>query len=101
LVYHSVVVARDPTAPIQWSPIVLPGSPSPWIVYSSLATLSPILTSVRSTLADPNWHRTMEEEYEALLYNITWDLVPRPPGANVITGKWIFKHKLKMDGSLE
>jgi hypothetical protein len=43
----------------------------------------------------------MEEEYEALLYNSTWDLVPRPPGANVITGKWIFKHKLKMDGSLE
>jgi hypothetical protein len=28
-------------------------------------------------------------------------LVPRPPGANVVTGKWIFKHKLKTDGSLD
>jgi hypothetical protein len=41
------------------------------------------------------------EEYEAMLSNITWDLVPRPPGANVVTGKCIFKHKLKANGSLE
>jgi hypothetical protein len=30
-----------------------------------------------------------------------WDLVPQPPGAIVITDKWIFKHKLKADGSLD
>jgi hypothetical protein len=30
-----------------------------------------------------------------------WDLVPRPPGANVVIGKWIFKHKLKADDSLD
>jgi len=27
--------------------------------------------------------------------------VPRPPRANVVTGKWIFKHKFQSDGSLE
>ena len=27
--------------------------------------------------------------------------MPRPPRANVITRKWIFKHKLQSDGSLE
>jgi hypothetical protein len=43
----------------------------------------------------------MQERYEALLSNNTWDLVPPPPGANVVTGKWIFKHKLKADGSLD
>jgi hypothetical protein len=43
----------------------------------------------------------MEEEYEALLSKRTWDLVPRPPGANVVTGKWILKHKLKAGGSLD
>jgi hypothetical protein len=41
------------------------------------------------------------EEYEALLSNSTWDLVPRPPRANVVTDKWIFKHKLKVDSSLD
>jgi hypothetical protein len=28
-------------------------------------------------------------------------MVPRPPGANIVTGKWIFKHKFNVDGSLE
>jgi hypothetical protein len=41
------------------------------------------------------------EEYEALLSNSTWDLVPQPPRANVVTGKWIFKHKIKADGSFD
>ena len=42
----------------------------------------------------------MEDEYKALIDNGTWRLVPRPPGANVISGKWIFKHKYNSDGSL-
>jgi hypothetical protein len=63
-------------------------------------TLSPVPTSIHSALADPHWRRAMEE-YETLLSNSTWDLIPRPPGANIVTGKWIFKHKLKKDGSLD
>ena len=63
--------------------------------------LSPVPKTFRSALADPNWRGAMEEEHSALLQNHTWDLVPRPPRANVVTGKWIFKHKLQSDGSLE
>jgi hypothetical protein len=64
-------------------------------------TLSPVPTVVRSALVEPHWRHAMEEEYEALVSNNTWDLVPRPRGANVVTGKWIFKHKLKADDSLD
>jgi hypothetical protein len=63
--------------------------------------LSPVLSSVRAALVDPNWRRAMEEEFVALIANNTWDLVPRLVGSNVVTGKWIFKHKFNSDGSLE
>jgi hypothetical protein len=68
---------------------------------TSSSTLSPVPTSVRTALTDPSWHRAMEEEYDALVANNTWELVSRPVGSNVVTGKWIFKHKFNSDGTLE
>ena len=65
------------------------------------APLSPIPRTYRAALADPNWRAAMEAEYSALLSNNTWDLLPRPSQCNVFTGKWIFKHKFKTDGSFE
>jgi hypothetical protein len=52
-------------------------------------------------LKDPNWLEAMTEEYRALLGNDTWDLVPPPRNANIVSGKWVFRHKLKPDGSLD
>jgi hypothetical protein len=63
--------------------------------------LSPVPQSYRAALADPNWRTAMEAEYSALLANKTWDLVPRPSHSNIVTGKWVFKHKFTADGSLE
>jgi hypothetical protein len=41
----------------------------------------------------------MQEEFDALQRNKTWTLVTRPPGAQVITGKWVFRHKYNSVGS--
>ena len=61
--------------------------------------VSPVPSSVHDALADPQWRRAMEEEYAAVLANQTWDLVPRPSGCNVVTGKWIWTHKRRADGA--
>ncbi|WVZ96571.1 hypothetical protein U9M48_042192 [Paspalum notatum var. saurae] len=73
-------------------------------VLSAAATeprISPVPSSVRDALADPHWGRAIEEEYAALLANRTWDLVPRPSGCNVVTGKWIWTYKRRADGTLD
>jgi hypothetical protein len=43
----------------------------------------------------------MQDELDALQRNQTWQLVPRPRHANIITGKWVFKHKFHPDGTLD
>lgn len=67
---------------------------------STSTTISPIPTNYRSALKDPNWHNAMLDEFNALIKNNTCPLVPCPADANVVTGKWIFQHKLNSDGSL-
>jgi hypothetical protein len=53
-----------------------------------------------TALRDTTWRLAMQEEYDALMANNTWTLVPPPPGANIVSGKWIFLHKYNSDGSL-
>lgn len=51
------------------------------------------LTSVKATLADPKWKQAMEDEYDALMKNSTWSLLPFPSNREAIGCKWIFKIK--------
>jgi hypothetical protein len=43
----------------------------------------------------------MEEEFAALITNNTWCLITRLVSSNIVTSKWIFKHKFNSDGTLE
>ncbi|KAI3746178.1 hypothetical protein L6452_08601 [Arctium lappa] len=63
-------------------------------------SISSVPRSHLQALQDPNWHKAMNEEYNALITNGTWVLVPRPPDANVVRSMWLFKRKFNADGSL-
>jgi hypothetical protein len=68
--------------------------------YSNLV-VSEEPSSVAAALADPNWKNAMELEFDALLRNKTWHLVPPAPDRNLIDCKWVFKVKRKADGSID
>jgi histone deacetylase 1/2 len=55
----------------------------------------------RGALSEPAWRSAMEAEFDALISNRTWTLVPRPPGTNIVGSKWIFKTKFRPDGSVD
>ncbi|KAG9512183.1 hypothetical protein KCU93_g10402, partial [Aureobasidium melanogenum] len=46
------------------------------------------------------WQEAMLDEYNSLIENETWEVVQRPPGANVLSSRWVFKRKLASDGSV-
>jgi len=58
-------------------------------------------TDLADALQDKNWKQAMNSEYEALIRNKTWHLVPPQRGTNVIGCKWVYKIKRKSDGSLD
>jgi hypothetical protein len=47
------------------------------------------------------WKDAMIEEYQSILKNDVWDIVPRPEGKSVVTSKWIYKIKHATDGSIK
>lgn len=46
------------------------------------------------------WKDAMMDEYESILKNDVWDVVPRPEGKSILTSKWIFKIKKVADRSI-
>ena len=43
----------------------------------------------------------MIEEYQLIMKNDVWDVVPRPKGKSIVTSKWIYKIKHAADVSIE
>ena len=69
-------------------------------VTSLLSTsISPIPTSHLEALLDPNWNPSMTDEYDALIKNETFKLVPRPNDTNIVRSMWLYKNKVDADGN--
>ena len=43
----------------------------------------------------------MVEEYDSIMRNDVWEVVPRPEGKSVVTSRWLYKVKFVVDGSIE
>ena len=62
------------------------------------SSVSRLPTNHKNAFLDLNWNPAMTEEYDAQIKNMTWRLVPRPYGANIINSMWLYKHKIDADG---
>ena len=49
----------------------------------------------------PYWKEAINDEVESILQNHTWELVDLPLGSKPLGYKWIFKKKMKADGSID
>ena len=49
----------------------------------------------------PLWKEAMKSEVDSIMQNHMWELVDLPPGCKPLGCKWIFKRKLKTDGSID
>ena len=47
------------------------------------------------------WKETVDSEIDSILSNHTWELVDLPPGNKPLDFKWIFKRKMKEDGTID
>jgi hypothetical protein len=47
------------------------------------------------------WKDAMVEEYNSIMKNDVWEVVPRPEGKSVVTSRWLYKIKYVVDGNIE
>jgi hypothetical protein len=50
-------------------------------------------TTSAQALKNPKWRQAMSEEFNALIRNGTWKLIPSASCQNVVGCKWIFRTK--------
>lgn len=57
--------------------------------------------SVKKELSNDLWKAFMKQEFDALIKNNTWSLVPLPSDKKVRVHKWFFKIKKLLDNTLD
>ena len=70
-----------------------------WCMHVKAPTREP--TTLEEALGHKHWVTAMDNEYQALMKNKTWHLVPRPKEKNIVGCKWVYKIKRKADGTID
>ncbi|GKG31691.1 retrovirus-related pol polyprotein from transposon TNT 1-94 [Tanacetum coccineum] len=78
---------------------VVPISGGVTFVTALLAQKDPV--SFKEAILDHEWYAAMDLELKALDDNGTWELTTLPAGKKAIGSHWLFKTKLKADGTKE
>jgi hypothetical protein len=72
---------------------------------SYIAMVSSIWESKPSTFEEASsrqvWRDAMMEEYNSIMKNDVWEVVPRHEGKSVVTSKWLYKLNHAVDGNIE
>ena len=58
-------------------------------------------TSYEEAAQKKKWVEAMTEEYQSIMKNDVWDIVPKRENKSVASSKWIYKIKHVADGSIE
>ena len=69
------------------------------LIASKFKTQEP--NSIKDALKHPGWNNAVNEEMRTIHMLHTWSLVPPTEDMNILGCKWVFKTKLKPDGSVE
>lgn len=68
-------------------------------VFSSILTEKEPM-SIKEAFKSAAWSEAAKKEYDALITNQTWELMPLLEGRRVVGCKWIFKIERNVDGSV-
>jgi hypothetical protein len=77
--------------------------PKPFSSYTALMCnlLDEEPTCFEEAIQKKEWADAMTEEYQSIIKNDVWEIVPRPKSKDVVSSKWLFKIKHVVDGSIE
>jgi hypothetical protein len=77
--------------------------PNPFSIHMKLMCdiLEKDPTCFEEAIQKKEWEDAMIEEYQSIIKNEVWEIVPTPKSKDVVSSKWIFKIKHVVDGSIE
>jgi hypothetical protein len=58
-------------------------------------------TFFEESIQRKEWVDSMTKEYQSIMKNKVWEIVPRPKNKDVVSSRWLFKIKHVVDGSIE